>query len=72
MEQPEKQPSKLKGRKLEPKYRDPETGKTWAGRGRIPSWVVGDKERYRIFIHDSDDATINGSNPNPPECHPMC
>lgn len=40
MEQPEKQPSKLKGRKLEPKYRDPETGKTWAGRGRKPAFVV--------------------------------
>lgn len=36
----EKQPSKLKGRKLEPKYRDPETGKTWAGRGRKPAFVV--------------------------------
>lgn len=48
MEQPEKQPSKLKGRKLEPKYRDPETGKTWAGRGRLPKWMVWDKEAYRI------------------------
>ena len=35
----EKQPSKLKGRKLEPKYKDPVSGKTWAGRGRLPSFV---------------------------------
>lgn len=49
MEQPEKQPSKLKGRKLEPKYRDPETGKTWAGRGKLPKFLHGkDKEQYRI------------------------
>lgn len=48
-EQQQKQPSKLKGRKLEPKYRDPETGKTWAGRGRKPSWMGDkDKEAYKI------------------------
>lgn len=41
--------SKLKGRKLEPKYRDPETGKTWAGRGKYPRWMAGkDKEAFRI------------------------
>lgn len=40
--------SKLKGRKLEPKYKDPVSGKTWAGRGRLPKWVVGDKEQFRI------------------------
>lgn len=25
------------------KYRDPETGKTWSGRGREPSWLQGRK-----------------------------
>lgn len=25
--------------KVEPKYRDPKTGETWAGRGRKPAWV---------------------------------
>lgn len=45
----EKQPSKLKGRVLPAKYRDPETGKTWAGRGRLPKFLQGkDKEQYRI------------------------
>lgn len=44
-----KQPSKLKGRKLEPKYKDPVSGKTWAGRGRLPAFLQGkDKEQYRI------------------------
>jgi DNA-binding protein H-NS len=37
--QEEKQPSKLKGRKLEPKYKDPATGETWSGRGKLPNFV---------------------------------
>jgi DNA-binding protein H-NS len=40
MEPTKKQPSKLKGRKLEPKYKDPASGKTWAGMGRLPKWLV--------------------------------
>ena len=28
-----------KGNGAAPKYRDPETGKTWAGRGRKPRWM---------------------------------
>ncbi len=27
------------GSKVPPKYRDPETGLTWSGRGRRPAWV---------------------------------
>jgi len=27
--------------KLKPRYRDPATGKTWAGRGRTPRWLEG-------------------------------
>jgi DNA-binding protein H-NS len=30
----------LKGRKVAPKYRDPATGDTWAGRGARPRWLV--------------------------------
>ena len=49
MEQTEKQPSKLKGRTLPAKFKDPETGKTWAGRGRLPKWMAGkDKEQFKI------------------------
>jgi len=31
------------------KYRDPESGATWSGRGREPSWLVGkDREAFAI------------------------
>jgi DNA-binding protein H-NS len=30
------------------KYRDPLTGKTWAGRGRTPLWLNGPYEEYAI------------------------
>jgi DNA-binding protein H-NS len=30
----------LAGRKAKPKFRDPKTGKTWAGRGMQPLWLV--------------------------------
>lgn len=29
-------------------YRDPESGKTWGGRGRVPTWLAGDREQYRV------------------------
>ena len=32
--------SALKGRTVAPKYRDPATGDTWAGRGAKPRWLV--------------------------------
>jgi DNA-binding protein H-NS len=32
--------SSMKGRKVAPKFRDPETGETWAGRGARPRWLV--------------------------------
>lgn len=27
------------GRRVEPKYRDPSSGATWAGRGQVPRWM---------------------------------
>ena len=31
------------------KYRDPETGKTWSGRGKVPKWLEGkNKSDYAI------------------------
>ena len=30
------------------KYRDPLSEKTWSGRGRAPSWMLGDRSRYLI------------------------
>jgi DNA-binding protein H-NS len=49
-----------------PKYRDPQTGKTWTGRGKPPNWIVGAKDREAFLIRpgpDSDkpDATKDGS-----------
>ncbi|MBU9640287.1 H-NS histone family protein [Burkholderia gladioli] len=35
--------------KPKPRYRDPETGATWTGRGRVPGWIAGqDRERFLI------------------------
>ena len=33
---------------LAPKYRDPNSSKTWTGRGRRPLWVKGDLSDYLI------------------------
>jgi DNA-binding protein H-NS len=38
-------------KKLPPaaKYRDPQTGATWTGRGKPPAWIIGkDRERFLI------------------------
>ena len=30
-------------------FRNPETGDTWSGRGRMPNWLAGqDKEKFRV------------------------
>jgi len=35
--------------KPKPRYRDPETGATWTGRGRVPGWIAGqDRDRFLI------------------------
>ena len=39
--------TKPASRKVAPKYRDPATGSTWAGRGRAPLWF--DASRKHIF-----------------------
>ena len=41
-----------KGKKtgsVAPKYRDPQTGKTWSGRGKPPLWISG-KDRSQFVI----------------------
>ncbi|MBU9526157.1 H-NS family nucleoid-associated regulatory protein [Burkholderia multivorans] len=30
------------------KYRDPASGKTWSGKGRKPSWMIGHDDEYLI------------------------
>lgn len=32
------------------KYRDPETGATWSGRGRAPAWIANAKNRDRLLV----------------------
>lgn len=42
-----------KGERKEPlpaKYRDPNLGTTWSGRGRAPAWLVGAKDRSKFLI----------------------
>ncbi len=34
---------------VSPKFRDPETGATWTGRGRAPAWIAGkDRAKYTV------------------------
>ncbi|NHV25453.1 H-NS family nucleoid-associated regulatory protein [Burkholderia sp. D-99] len=33
------------------KYRDPVTGATWSGRGRVPAWLVG-RDRAAFLIQE--------------------
>ncbi|NVZ11671.1 H-NS histone family protein [Allochromatium humboldtianum] len=39
----------------EARYRDPETGKTWTGRGRAPAWLT-DKDDPRFKIGAAEEA----------------
>jgi DNA-binding protein H-NS len=32
------------------KYRDPQSGKTWTGRGKPPAWIAGIADRSRFLI----------------------
>jgi len=37
------------GNKVSPKYRDPQSGATWSGRGKTPKWINGaDRSVYAI------------------------
>jgi DNA-binding protein H-NS len=46
----ERKPEKRRDRtpKGEPKYRDPDTGATWTGSGRVPNWIAG--KNYDDFL----------------------
>ncbi len=41
--------AKAKGSVGAPKYRDPDTGATWTGRGKPPNWING-KDRAPFLI----------------------
>jgi DNA-binding protein H-NS len=49
--------SAMKGRKVAPKFRDPTTGETWAGRGARPRWLVAHLKAGRELT----DFAIDGS-----------
>lgn len=34
-----------------PKYRDPETGRTWSGKGRPPEWIIGKKRELYLIAN---------------------
>lgn len=40
--------AQLPRRTIPPLYRDPESGKTWTGRGNRPRWMHGERENYLI------------------------
>lgn len=41
--------SSTSGVKVAPKYRNPETGETWTGRGKAPKWIQNqDREQFAI------------------------
>ncbi|WP_211259618.1 H-NS histone family protein [Belnapia moabensis] len=45
----ERKPRRGKGEKVAPKYRNPETGEAWTGRGREPGWIKGkDRQEFEI------------------------
>lgn len=42
-------PSTTTGTKVAPKFRNPETGQTWTGRGKPPKWIQDqDREKFAI------------------------
>lgn len=45
-----KAPKASRGRSgVAPKYRDPESGSTWSGRGKPPKWIAGqDRDSFLI------------------------
>lgn len=44
-------PGKLqKGSVGKPKYRDPESGKTWTGHGKRPSWIPNDESQRAALL----------------------
>ena len=48
-----------KGKSVPDKYQDPESGKTWTGRGRKPAWVIAQLEQGKtlddLLIDSGDD-----------------
>lgn len=43
-----------------PKYRDPQSGKTWTGRGKPPTWIAGVKDRTPFLIEGASQGGETG------------
>ncbi|PQP11438.1 histone [Burkholderia cepacia] len=50
-------PVKVK-RKVAPKYWNPETGETWAGRGRAPLWIAQEADRSKFLLPADVQASL--------------
>ncbi|WP_321852677.1 H-NS histone family protein [Burkholderia diffusa] len=50
-------PARRKSAKPPPKYRNPETGETWSGRGGAPAWING-KKQTRTSSTDATDQVL--------------
>lgn len=46
---PKQPPRSGTTKRVTPKYRDPQTGQTWSGRGKAPKWIQG-RERNEFLI----------------------
>ena len=49
----------------EPRFKDPNSGKTWSGRGRRPFWIRGDAQQYAIgakAAHPASDVHRHATN----------
>jgi DNA-binding protein H-NS len=42
-----------------PLYRDPDTGKTWTGRGKPPTWIAGSADRTQFLITGQDESAAS-------------
>ena len=46
---------------LPAKYRDPQSGATWSGRGPAPAWLAAAKDRTKFLIDGAATAASNGA-----------
>ncbi|SAL04802.1 histone family protein nucleoid-structuring protein H-NS [Caballeronia calidae] len=47
----------------EPKYRDPQSGATWSGRGKAPAWLASAADRTAFLINASGAASSESTKP---------
>ena len=43
------------------KYRHPETGASWSGRGPAPAWLAAEKDRSKFLVAGAKAAGMNGA-----------